>query len=360
LRDLVPPDLDAIDAAWVEEALARGGVEAPRVARLRVEPIDASNSSGARLHLQGVAGGTSLPPALFLKLCPRGHEFLGASEIAYYTRDYAGLKNAPIVQCLAAIGPRGVAAGESLGAGYALLLADLTASHTDNKRIRPTGPHARRLGHALGTLHAHRWGAEADPDGPHDLDAEFDRYLAHTARGLGPVLGALGEALDATDRDRLARVFDEDVARMQERARAGTGVALLHGDPNPTNVLKARDTDDARPPLYLIDRQPFAWSLRLWLGAIDLVKASVPFWTREERRLHERALLEGYHAALLEGGVADFPWFRLVADWRACLCHAAVVGVEWGADVKTLESMRWLWERQVDRALGALADWDDA
>jgi hypothetical protein len=37
-----------------------------------------------------------------------------------------------------------------------------------------------------------------------------------------------------------------------------------------------------------------------------------------------------------------------------------VVGVEWGADVETLESIRWLWERQVDRALGALADWDDA
>ena len=358
---MVPSDLDTIDAPWLEEVLDRSGTELPRVDRLRVEPIAANNSSAARLHLHGVADGASLPPTLFLKLCPRGHGFLGTSEIAYYTRDYTGLENAPLVRCYAAIGACDVTADESLGEGYALLLADLTTSHTDNKSIRPTDSHARRLGHALGTLHAHLWGTAADPDGPHDLDADFGRYLTHAASGLGPVLDALGETIDAPDRDRLRRVFDEDVDRMHERARTGTGVALLHGDPNPTNVLTPRALcEGSEPPLYLIDRQPFAWSLRLWLGATDLVKASVPFWSREERRTHERSLLQGYHAALLEGGVPDYPWSRLVADWRSCLCHAALVGVEWGTDLQTLDTMRWLWERQVRRALGALADWDHA
>ncbi|MEO1223113.1 MAG: hypothetical protein AAFX92_02720 [Pseudomonadota bacterium] len=356
----VPKNLDAIDADWLIGVLRRHGHEAPEITGVRVEPLKAENSSVARLHLSGQERATSTPATLFLKLSLSDHGFLGKSEIAYYTRDYEGLSDAPIVPCYAAVGRRDIAMADSIGVPYALLLADLSTDFVDNKLIEPTDAHAASLGRAIGRLHAHRWGEDADPEGPHDLDADFDRCLAHVSSGLAPVLDALGDAIDAASRKRLLRVFEEDVARVRVRAQQGAGLTLVHGDPNPTNVLTPRTPNDQGngQPLFLIDRQPFDWSLRLWLGASDLVLASVPYWSVDARRARERALLRGYHAALLADGVADYSWDALIDDWRACLVHAVLVAVEWGSDPATLDRMRWLWEAQLTRALWALDDWE--
>lgn len=352
--------LDVVDAAWVADALRGQGHDTSTITGVRIEQLDAVNSTVARLHLSRSARRAQMPSTMFLKLCPSGHDFLGTSELAYYTRDYQGLKDAPIVTCYAAVGRRETAIADSLGAGYALLLDDLTAGFTDNKRIKPTGEHAASLGRAIGRLHAHRWGPDADPEGPHDVDADLDRCLAHVSQGLSPVLDALGDAIDAKDRARLYRVFDLDVDRMRARARKGGSLALIHGDPNPTNVLTPRTPGGQVDglALFLIDRQPFNWSLRLWLGAFDLVCASVPYWSIAARRAHEQALLRGYHEALVEGGVSNYGWDTLLDDWRLCLCQAALVAVEWGTDIATRDSMRWLWEAQLRRAITALEDWD--
>lgn len=360
MSDDVPNSLDAVDTEWVAGVLRAHGHETSAITGVRIEPLRAENSSVARLHLAGSTDHPPVPPTLFLKLCPSGHGFLGASERAYYTRDYEGLSGAPIVPCYAAVGRRDIAMADSIGEGYALLLADLTTDFVDNKLIEPTEAHAASLGRAIGRLHAHRWGPDADPEGPHDLDADFDRCLAHVSSGLAPVLDALGDTIDAASRKRLLLVFEEDVARLHARAMQGAGLTLVHGDPNPTNVLTPRTPDDQgnSKPLFLIDRQPFDWSLRLWLGASDLVLASVPYWSVDARRARERALLRGYDAALRADGVADYSWDALIDDWRVCLVHAVLVAVEWGADPATLNSMRWLWEAQLGRALTALADWE--
>ena len=360
VSDDVPESLEAVDADWVTGVLRAHGHETSAITGLHIEPLGAENSSVARLHLSGVTDRSPLPPTLFLKLCPSGHGFLGASEQAYYTRDYTGLSDAPIVLCHAAVGRRDIAMADSVGSGYALLLADLTTGFSDNKHIEPSDAHAASLGRALGKLHAHRWGRDADPEGPHDLNADFDRCLAHVSLGLAPVLDALGDTIDAGGRKRLQRVFEADVGRLRARALQGAGLTLVHGDPNPTNVLTPPTPDDRgnRQPLFLIDRQPFDWSLRLWLGASDLVLASVPYWSVAARRARERALLRGYHAALAADGVTNYPWDTLIDDWRACLSHAVLVAVDWGTDPATLDGMRRLWEAQLRRALAALEDWD--
>jgi hypothetical protein len=355
-----PETLDEIDARWIADAIQLHCHEAVNISRLSIERLNATNSTVARLHIAGSVDGRPLPPTLFLKLCPSGHKFLGASELTYYTRDYQALLNAPIVSCCAAVGRHDLALADSHGAGYALLLTDLTASHADNKFIDPTGPHAACLGHALGRLHAYRWGANADPEGPHDLDAELDRYLAYVSRGMVPMLDALGDALDGASRELIYRVFEKSFASIRNRVREGDGLTLVHGDPNPTNVLTPKSPGPVRDArsLFLIDRQPFDWSLRLWLGASDLVYASVPYWPISQRRAHERALLEGYFTALVENGISDYSWDRLLDDWRICLCHALMVAPVWGADPNTRDNMRWLWEKQLWRALAAIRDWD--
>lgn len=295
--------------------------------------------------------------ALVLKLCPAGHGFLGASEPKYYLRDYIDLEASPLVTCYQAVG-QVAETSQSAGHGYALFLEDLCAGYTDNKGIKPTATHAANLGSALGRLHAHRWGSDADPEGPHNLESEFESFMAHVSTGLDPVLDEMGDALAPSERARLVRVFNNDTARMLDRAMEGNGLALVHGDPNPTNVLTPRKARARQQPLYLIDRQPFEWALRLWLGASDLVCAAVPYWVEDDRRKYQSSILQSYHRALLDNGVRNYSWDDLREDWRICACMAALKAVEWGSDPASLKEMKWLWERQLKRALALLEDCD--
>ena len=84
---------------------------------------------------------------------------------------------------------------------------------------------------------------------------------------------------------------------MLQRITGGGGLTLLHGDPNPTNVLTGLTP---LQPLYLIDRQPFPWTCRQGLGAADLIHAATPYWPPDVRRALEAPLLESYRATLLE------------------------------------------------------------
>jgi hypothetical protein len=168
----------------------------------------------------------------------------------------------------------------------------------------------------------------------------------------------MGEALAPSERATLVKVFNDDTARMLDRAMDGNGLALVHGDPNPTNVLTPRTAGGQRLPLYLIDRQPFEWTLRLWLGASDLVYAAVPYWPEDHRRAHQKSVMQGYHQTLVENGVRSFSWEDLQTDWSICACMAALTAVEWGSDPVSLKGMKWLWERQLKRALSLLEDCD--
>jgi len=347
----MPRSIADVSQSWLEFVLNDGS----RLPAFEIRPINANNSSAGRLLFADDPPTRVVPRSCFLKLCPAGHDFLGASEVNYYNRDYAGLSDAPIPKCYHAVWASGTTT-QSIGQGYALFLEDLSADYTDNKLLDPTGTHAARLGYALGRLHSYRWGHSADPEGPHDLKSDFERYLAHVSKGLEPVLHELGDRLDAPSRARLTKVFDTDADSMLQRAIAGHGLTLVHGDPNPTNVLTCAAPLNDRPSLFLIDRQPFHWSLRLWLGASDLVYATVPFWSEEHRRAHQKTLLESYHKTLLELGVSGYSFEDLREDWQLCACMAAFTAIEWGADPASLRNMKWLWEMQLRRALVFIED----
>ena len=90
----------------------------------------------------------------------------------------------------------------------------------------------------------------------------------------------------------------------------------MHGDVGEQNILVPRQGDR---PLYLIDRQPFNWSLTTWLGAYDLAYAMVIDWEVETRRRWELPVLRRYHERLLACGVQGYPWERLWDDYRLCV-----------------------------------------
>ncbi len=260
--------------------------------------------------------------ALRLKLC--GDTF-GRSEVDYYTRDYVGMVDAPLVRCHDA--------AYAAGVGYHLLLDDLSATHHDRKLVPPTLAHGLALARALGRLHAHHWGTGTPPD-----QAAQDRYFAEIRPGVAGLERATGRPYAAR--------FEAHAAALRARWADPRGLTLIHGDVNPTNVLTPRD---AETPLYFLDRQPFDWSFTHALAVSDLAYATAPWWPPAFRIQHEAAILRAWHEAL---GQPDYAWERAQADYALCVEQCLHVPMEWCANPENVEKMRWLWEWQLGNLQG--------
>ena len=329
--------------------LARGGTL--RAGRVRDLCVDTERSvwskiSRLRPRYDDAAAG-ECPAALLLKICAGDHAVFGPSEVLYYTRDYADLPHAPIPRCYDA-------QYSSEPRAYHILMADLSATHTSTRELPPTLERGRAVAEALAALHAHRWGPErlravgGVPGRP-----EIERYLAHVRQGLAPLLETLGDALDRRWHDALLDIFTHHPEQMVARARDPTGFTLVHGDVNPGNILAPHD---GAGPVYLVDRQPFEWSLTTWLGASDLAYMIVHWWDAELRRRWELPILRHYHEELGRRGVTNYSWAQLRRDYALAAVQSVYVAVEWLVREQDRATMRWLWEPQLGKAMTAFFD----
>jgi thiamine kinase-like enzyme len=114
--------------------------------------------------------------------------------------------------------------------------------------------------------------------------------------------------------------------KMIERTHDPDGFTLIHGDVGHNNILVPRNGDR---PLYIIDRQPFDWSLTTWLGVYDLAYAIVLDWETETRRQLEMPVLRHYHRCLLQRGVANYTWEQLSDDYRLCAAMGIYIATEY-------------------------------
>ena len=346
----VVTDAREITAEWLDRALRRAGVlQRGGVSAVEVDARRESWSSAAtiRARYSRDASG-ALPTALFLKICPFA-EF-GPSEVDYYTRDYVGCADAPLVRCYDAQYDAGRRA-------YHVLLDDLSATHANQWQAQVTPALVDAIADNVAALHACRWTAASIEATGERLPgaAELDRYFAHISRGLAPLFAIGGDDFRAEWRPIVREVFERHRPLMLARTRDPRGICLVHGDINPGNMLAPRAWPGA---LYLIDRQPFDWSLRVWLGVSDLAYLMCSFWTEADRRTFERPMLERYHAALVARGVDDYPLERVWEDYRLAVVQAVYVAVEWCVLEKDREEKRWLWSRELGTAMSALEDWD--
>ncbi len=88
---------------------------------------------------------------------------------------------------------------------------------------------------------------------------------------------------------------------------------IVHGDARIKNLIfRARSPEGHPIEPVLIDWQATRWGL----GAYDLAYFVLLSLTPETRMTHERELVERYHAALVESGVADFDLDALWEDYR--------------------------------------------
>jgi hypothetical protein len=241
---------------------------------------------------------------------------------------------------------------------YHLLLADVRATHGDGFQVAPSLGLAQASADALGRLHARYWGEAGLAElglgltTPEDLQG----YFAHIEPGLEPLLEDLGAALPAARRELLRRISGEHPRLLRARLRDERGFTLVHGDLNPGNVLWPRQGCE---PVYLIDRQPFDWSLQRWLGASDLAGLMILPWDPDQRREWQQPALQRYHEVLGRAGV-NLPWSLLLEDYRLAALESVEIAVEWCSDPVSRVEKRGLWEWMLGRALQAVDDLDSA
>ena len=132
---------DQLSAAWLGRVLQQD------VDTIKVTAGSGNWSSQWSIEA-GMVDGTAR--SLRLKVC-LGSTF-GRSEVDYYTRDYLGMLNPPLVRCFDA--------QYEPATGYHLLLEDLAATHTDNRDVPPGLAYGLAVAEALGRLHRHHWCAQ--------------------------------------------------------------------------------------------------------------------------------------------------------------------------------------------------------
>ena len=355
MNERVISSLDQVTTDWLTAVLARSGaLTVGIVVRFDVEAGRGNWSTSGRLHLhysQDAQG--DLPESLFLKLVNTNTgdgEFFGPSEVAYYTRDYLGVKDAPLLRCYDG---RFSAALQR----YHLLLEDVSQTHIEAVDKTPTLAYGLALAEGLAVLHAHWWGAQrlAEANALIHEPGHIRRFVAIAEPGAGHIIRQLAVELEPHWPDAIRELFDRHPQAMIARERNANGFTLIHGDVGQTNVLLPRVGER---PLYIIDRQPFDWSLTTWLGVYDLAYAIVLDWEVEKRRRLEMPVLHHYHEWLIKRGVQGYSWEQLFDDYRLCVAMGVYVAVEYCRGGINRDQDIWL--PMLQRALTACDDLDCA
>jgi len=282
-----------------------------------------SRSGVLRLQYAEDAEG-ECPRTLFLKMVETDlgdGETFGPSEVEYYTRDYVGLTGAPLLRCYDACYSEGQQ-------GYHLLLQDVSGTHIEAAEKTPALAYGLALVEGLAILHAHYWGAErlAKANAPiHDAN-HIRRFVDISVPGAEHIIAHVSHELEPHWPTAIRRLCARIAQVMVARSRELNGFTVIHGDVGHRNVLTPRDGET---PLYIIDRQPFNWSLTTWLGVYDVAYAIVLDWEPALLRQWQRPLLRHYQETLIRHGVQRYGWQHLWDDYRLCAAMCVLIAVEY-------------------------------
>lgn len=360
MPDHVITGVDQVTPDWLTAVLSRSGALAKgEVTAFEADTGGGNWSDNARLSLRYSPDATGdRPEYLFLKLCNTDlgdDEYFSGSEVNYYLRDYIDVPDAPLIRCYDG------AYSEALQR-YHLLLDDVSSTHEEAYRQTPTLDYGLALADGLAAMHARWWGAErlAEIGEPIHGPDHIRRFLAIAEPGAGHISAALPDELEpnwpAVTRELFARMPDTLIRRTAN----ANGFTIIHGDAGQTNIMVPREGVGTRagvPPIYLIDRQPFDWSLTTWLGVYDLMYALVLDWEIDLRRQWEEPVLRRYHKQLLARGVAGYAWERLWDDYRLCVALGVTIATEYCRGGLN-ERQQWVWLPMLRRALTACDDID--
>ncbi len=351
MPDKVITSLEQVTTAWLTEVLtASGALTGGEVAAFDVDTGRGNWSTNARLQLRYTDGAQGdCPLRLFLKIvnADLDDESFGPSEVTYYTRDYAGIPHAPLVRCYDAV-------FSEAQQRYHLLLDDLSETHASAFEKAPTLAYGLALAEGLAVMHAHWWGGQrlAIAGAPIHPAVHIQRFVAIAAPGVGHILPRFSAQLQPHWPDLIHILYARHPAAIIRRTADDNGFTLIHGDAGEHNILVPREGDR---PIYILDRQPFNWSLTTWLGVYDLAYAMVLDWEVETRRRLEMPVLKHYHDCLRQHGVEGYAWEQLFDDYRLSAAMGVYIATEYCRGGVN-EAYTWLWLPMLQRSLTACDD----
>lgn len=351
MHDEVIIDLEQVTPGWLTAVLRQcGALTHGMVASITMDANRRELSTSARLslHYTDDAQG-DLPTRLFLKLVniDMEDEFFGPSEVNYYIRDYRGVTDAPILRCYDA-------AFSTEHQRYHILMNDISQTHVEAYTKTPTLDYGLALAEALAALHAAWWGRERLAVGgePIPSDQVIHRFVNVARPGADHILAACADELAPHWPRAIRDMLDWHPHAMIKRTTNGAGFTLIHGDVNGGNVFVPVA---GNRPLYIVDRQPFDWSLTTWLGVYDLSYAIVHRWEPPLRRRWQQPILRHYLDQLSARGVKDYTWEQLFADYQLCAAMSVYVAIEWCRGGLN-EETRPYWLPMLQKAMTAFDD----
>ena len=336
--------VDQISPEWLTDCLRARGV-LPRgslTALAGCEQVRFRTAIGSVKVQYSDDAPPTAPRELFLKVgssdASENEDWV--AEVDFYTR-LAPASTPVVVPCYhAAYTPN--------PARFHVLLADLAATH---KRVSwPLPPTLLQFDQAvdcLADLHLLWWdhrrlGRDIQP---HLTVTTLDGWLTVWGRQLAHYLDFLGDRLLARRRSlyewALPRLLKRTLRRRQTRH-----LTITHQDAHAYNFLFPADptTHTAR----LVDWA--TWDVEV--GARDLAYLIALHCYPEQRAQIERPLLQRYHDRLLAGGVYDYSWEQLWADYRLFVVWNLFVPVEqfcWDVPAS-------IWWHHVERSFLAFDD----
>ncbi len=317
--------LEELTPDWLTNTLREKGVlEYGSVIRVKSKRTTHQSSLNYFLNVKyGDDAPKTAPKTLFLKLSRPERLPLTASEVEYYTKILAQMPHKITPDCYSA------EFDSEIGA-YHILLEDVSKTHTSLAyRIPPSPEQASEMVRTLARLHAYWW-EKPTLNTVSDLPTEvvIHRYVNKCLAGLTPMFDFLGTRITTQEKNLIKNLAEQwprwMIARTQQKP---SHLTLIHGDAHNGNFLLPKTNGET----YLMDRQPFDWSLTCWLGVSDLTYMMVHWWHPSYRQRLEELVLRSYHSELRLRGVEHYDWEQLWNDYRLCAIQSLYVPLAWCA-----------------------------
>ncbi|MEY2476262.1 MAG: hypothetical protein QOG87_1577 [Actinomycetota bacterium] len=193
---------------------------------------------------------------------------------------------------------------------FTLVLEDMAPSVQGDQLEGCTVDRAALALDELAKLHAPRWGD------PSLLELDWLHKGDQAATGTIMIVQGLFQGFRERYADRLTVEQLDLAARVAEglphlfEQRVGQPITVTHGDYRLDNMLFG--TAEGSAPLAVVDWQTAATGPGLADASYFLGAGLLP----DDRRKHERELIEAYHHALVAGGVEGYDWDACWTDYR--------------------------------------------
>ena len=267
---------------------------------------------------------------------------------AFFLRDVAGHTTAPIPTVYGV--EIDVPSGE-----FVLLMEDLGAYRTGDQVAGCGVAEAKLVLDAITPVHAAYWGRTDRPelDFAPRIDGDMQRVGMSGActSGWEECMKRFGHLVP--DVVHAARERYTSSAEDLHRRMGRLPQTLAHGDLRLDNIMFG--ITPAHRPAAVLD----------WQGVIvsaavqDVAYLLTQNLTIDNRRAHERELLEHYHARLTEHGVTGYPFTQFEADYRLAALYLFVYAVVIGGTLDPSNERGLAFMGQlIERACSAIVDHD--